>query len=284
MVSDAGRGGGTGSERHRSGLSARRHAARNDRRAGRRHRRRVSTTALAADTHYTLRASGEFTIGGPGFGDAEYAYSGTNQGPIDNCFDSPAGTDLGIGIDDANVGSTTKSPDWGPFNAAHEYTADFVGTGNPISVNYHDCGHSDNGPAAGRLPLTLSIFGPPTDRTPVLRSRSWISPTSRARTRPARRCTRRTIPTLNAPIDARRPRTADRLRRVALDRPRRHGRHRLLPGERDRWTGRRDAVRHDRVHADRGACPRRASPTAPRNGRSSPSSPTRAAPRRRSRP
>ena len=50
----------------------------------------VSTTALDADTHYTLLATGEFRIGGPGFGDAEYAYSGTNQGPIDYCFDSPA--------------------------------------------------------------------------------------------------------------------------------------------------------------------------------------------------
>ena len=124
----------------------------------------VSTTALDAGTNYTLLATGEFRIGGPGFGDAEYAYSGTNQGPIDNCFDSPAGTDLGIGIDDANVAGTSKSPDWGPFNASHEYTVDIVGTGKPISVNYHDCGHSDNGPAAGRLPLTLSIFGPPTEK------------------------------------------------------------------------------------------------------------------------
>ena len=124
----------------------------------------VSTTALAADTHYTLLATGEFRIGGPGFGDAEYAYSGTDQGPIDNCFDSPAGTDLGIGIDDANVGATSKSPDWGPFNAAHEYTVDIVGAGKPISLNYHDCGHGDNGPAAGRLPLTVSIFGPPTEK------------------------------------------------------------------------------------------------------------------------
>ena len=122
-----------------------------------------STMQLTAGTSYTLRASGEFIIGGPGFGDAEYAYDASNQGAIDNCFNSPAGTDLGIGIDDANIGGTTKSPDWGPFNAAHEYTAEIIGTGNPISVNYHDCGHGDNGPAAGRPPLTLSIFGPPAE-------------------------------------------------------------------------------------------------------------------------
>ena len=58
--------------------------------------------------------------------------------------------------------STTKSPT-GTVQPAHEYTTEIIGTGNPISVNYHDCGYSDNGPAAGRPPLTLSIFGPPTE-------------------------------------------------------------------------------------------------------------------------
>ena len=126
--------------------------------------------------------------------------AGPTKVAIDNCFDSPAGTDLGIGIDDANVGATTKSAGLGSVSTTPiEYTADFVGTGNPISVNYHDCGHSDNGPAAGRLPLTLSIFGPRHREEPGPGRGLRICPTSAPAHR-ARRCTRRTTPTRSLPI------------------------------------------------------------------------------------
>lgn len=124
----------------------------------------TSSTILSPGVTYELKASGTFHIGcGDDTGaDAEYADC-PGYGPIDNCNADPAGTDLGIGVDDSDVSRAgRKQPFWGPFDPSHVYTIDWVGAGAAISLNYHDCFIPDN---AGVL--TVEILAPqPTDTTP----------------------------------------------------------------------------------------------------------------------
>lgn len=49
----------------------------------------ASRTLLKKGTRYLLVAIGKFVIGGPGFGDAEYAFDPNDENPIDHCFDRP---------------------------------------------------------------------------------------------------------------------------------------------------------------------------------------------------
>jgi hypothetical protein len=72
-----------------------------------------------------------------------------------NCGNDSTATDFGIAINDASNGHA-KSPAWGEFSQAHVYTANFVGTGAPISLNYHDCISDDN---EGTLRLEIFIGG-----------------------------------------------------------------------------------------------------------------------------
>jgi hypothetical protein len=116
----------------------------------------TSRTTLADGVAYRLRASGTFRIGGPGdgMGDAEYAnFANPTMPGADICGPPLPRSDLGIGIDAPDVGSTTKLPFWGKFAPDHVYTIDFVGRGAPIHVNYHDCSFDDNSGS-----LTLQIF------------------------------------------------------------------------------------------------------------------------------
>jgi hypothetical protein len=101
----------------------------------------VSATILESNVTYKLRASGTATVGGPGLGDAEYAFDTTFSQIIDACV-SPT-LDFGIAVNDATM-SATKQPRWGNFRSDHVYTIDFTGTGDTITVNYHDCNYNDN--------------------------------------------------------------------------------------------------------------------------------------------
>lgn len=114
----------------------------------------VSKTRLIKGITYKLRASGSFSIGGPGYGDAEYAYNPSFTVVIKNCYDSQNGTDLGLGINDDTI-DNKKFPYWGKFNPAHIYIKDFVGQGKPITLNYHDCNYGDNSGS-----LKIEIFAP----------------------------------------------------------------------------------------------------------------------------
>jgi hypothetical protein len=111
-----------------------------------------STTTLGIGVNYKLRVSGTFTVGPGILGDAEYAFVGSFV--ENNCGNTPAGVDLGIGVDDT-ANSTAKSPYWGPYDANHVYTIDFLGKGQSITLNYHDCNYLDN---VGSL--TVEIFAP----------------------------------------------------------------------------------------------------------------------------
>jgi len=116
----------------------------------------ASTSALALGVTYKLKASGTFHLGGPGdgLGDAEYGdFSNPPTSLIDGCMDG-TGIDLAIGINDGTIDSETL-PDWGPYDPSHVYIVSFVGTGFPISVNYHDCFYADNSGS-----LTVEVFEP----------------------------------------------------------------------------------------------------------------------------
>ena len=112
----------------------------------------LSQSVLRDGVDYRLHARGTFVIGGPGYADAEYAFTSAYDWVIDGCFD--VAPDLGIGVDD-HVIDELKQPRWGPFNPAHTYSVGFTGRDGPISLDYHDCGYGDN---SGEL--TVDIFGP----------------------------------------------------------------------------------------------------------------------------
>jgi hypothetical protein len=114
----------------------------------------TSSVSLTAGVVYRLRASGTITVGGPGFGDAEYAFDSLNGSVQNNCGAPFPAVDIGIGVNDS-ANSTNKFPFWGSFDATHVYTANVVGQGAPISLNYHDCLYDDNSGT-----LTVEIFAP----------------------------------------------------------------------------------------------------------------------------
>src|SRR3989304_2661057 len=121
----------------------------------------TSQNVLASGVTYQIVASGSVQIGGPGWGDAEFAYSlDPDSGEIyygDNCGNTPSGVDFGIGIDDA-ANDNLKYPHWGNFAAYnHVYTVPFQGKGSTISLNYHDCNYGDNSGS-----FTVQIYGPST--------------------------------------------------------------------------------------------------------------------------
>lgn len=112
----------------------------------------TSATVLEAGVRYRLRASGQIAIGGPGSGDAEYAYNADNSTILDQCNNFASDVDMGIGVDGvANL--PNQNPYWGKFDASHTYATDFVGAGAPIQLNYQDCDYRDNTGA-----LTVEIY------------------------------------------------------------------------------------------------------------------------------
>ena len=111
-----------------------------------------STTALRAGVTYKLRASGTFPVSTFALGDAEYIFSPDKSFVMNHCPIGSSHVDIGISVNDA-VPSPTRRPFWGPFNHAHEYTAEFVGAGAPIELNYHAC-HWDRNSGA----LKVEIF------------------------------------------------------------------------------------------------------------------------------
>jgi hypothetical protein len=100
-----------------------------------------SKSILERGVTYTLRASGSATIGGAGFGDAEYNFNPSSSEVVDLC--SSAAVDIGIGVNDM-VNSGRKNPSWGPYNPAHVYAVPLIGQGAAVSFNFHDCAYGDN--------------------------------------------------------------------------------------------------------------------------------------------
>jgi uncharacterized delta-60 repeat protein len=120
-----------------------------------------STVVLQAGAHYEIQASGDVYIQSEfvsyyiGYSptDAEYMF-GNPASPLNNAVVS--GADYGIGIDDSVV-SDNKYPYWGPYDSQHVYSIDVVGTGQPLTFNFHDDAYADNLPD-GSNPLEVQIF------------------------------------------------------------------------------------------------------------------------------
>jgi hypothetical protein len=110
-----------------------------------------SQSPLAVGKSYLLRASGVFTTN-PGSmweADAEY-YDFAN--PTDNVNVA----DVGVAIDDP-VSDFNRTQKWGPYNPAHLYELIYVGTGNPLRLQYHDGTWTNNQPGT----LKVEIFNAP---------------------------------------------------------------------------------------------------------------------------
>lgn len=116
-----------------------------------------STAILGRGVPYTIRASGTFVVGGPGYGDAEYAFTADLSFVENNAdFDDPTSVDLGIGINDV-TNSSKKNPFWGTFDPSHVYTTTVIGSDEPLTFNYHDTFYGDNSGS-----LTVEILTTPT--------------------------------------------------------------------------------------------------------------------------
>ncbi len=105
----------------------------------------VVSLPLAAGVTYRLRATGTATVIDGLEGDAEYW-------DFPNRRDSGCCEDVGIGIDDPIIDLDTR-PDWGPYNEAHIYEIEWMGTGAAISAQYQDTYYGNNSGT-----LTLEIY------------------------------------------------------------------------------------------------------------------------------
>ena len=107
-----------------------------------------STFVLQTGVMYKLLASGECTTNtqNNSHGDAEYF--GYNIGTT---YDTYAGIDSGIAVDDATPGAT-KQPQWGVFSAQHTYEVMWPGAGATIALKFHSSDYSNN---AGSLMVRI---------------------------------------------------------------------------------------------------------------------------------
>jgi len=104
----------------------------------------TSNIELDLGSDYVLRASGIISVSNSFSGDAEYVFNNySGVGVQDKCDGSNIGIDIGVGVDNINI-SSKKQPNWGPFNLSHVYMIQTSGKGKKITLNYHDCGLTDN--------------------------------------------------------------------------------------------------------------------------------------------
>jgi hypothetical protein len=114
----------------------------------------VQSKPLNEGVTYRITVSGTFSDG-IFLADAEYTDAATSYLPMSSCAPSgPPLTDVGVGINDT-VNDDNKFPSWGPHNLAHVYTYDYVGEGELVTFNYHDCDYSDN---SGSLTIQISVL------------------------------------------------------------------------------------------------------------------------------
>jgi hypothetical protein len=109
----------------------------------------VADYALEAGAQYELRAFGTYYCVGT---DIECDVEYSNDPPVDVVSD----LDVGIGIDVSTPGPAL-APFWGAYNDLHEYTAEWVGSGEPITAKLFDPNYTNN--YGG--PLVVEIWGSP---------------------------------------------------------------------------------------------------------------------------
>ena len=107
----------------------------------------TSTFVPAAGVTYRLRASGFVQIAaGPRSSDAEYYDFPVSM--TDNTANNLV--DMGLAIDDT-VADTTKTR-WGPYADNHVYVIYYLGTGAPLTAQFHDDYYPNN---AGSMTLEI---------------------------------------------------------------------------------------------------------------------------------
>jgi hypothetical protein len=120
---------------------------------------------LSAGVEYEIVASGYFYLGSleaPHEADAQWTAFGTLFGNTAAQNDGrrlsrTTQVDLGIGINDS-VNDSNKYPYWGTYSTSHTYAVTFMGTGAPITLNYHDEYYPDNVIVADAPSLQVQIF------------------------------------------------------------------------------------------------------------------------------
>jgi|GEM_PF-2137260 len=115
----------------------------------------TSTNALQSGVLYRIRVTGTVNTGNGMQADAEFTDFSTvptSSASCDSSDSSGAAVDVGLSINDATV-DNQKSPNWGAFSNTHTYTYDIIGTGQPLSFDFHDCDYSDN---SGSLTVLIS--------------------------------------------------------------------------------------------------------------------------------
>lgn len=92
----------------------------------------TSTFVPTLGVTYHLRASGFVTVASGVLSDADYwgFPGGMNDLTSDNTVD------MGLAIDDATINTTSTA--WGAYTATHNYEINYVGTGAPLTAQYHD--------------------------------------------------------------------------------------------------------------------------------------------------
>lgn len=110
----------------------------------------TSDAPLDDGLSYQLIASGVIVLADGVEGDAEYFWS---VRPPPNIRTGTADVDMGVAIDDLVI-DAIRAPDWGAYRSDHRYEVEFIGTGAPINVQFHDSGCANND---GTLWLAIAL-------------------------------------------------------------------------------------------------------------------------------
>ena len=117
----------------------------------------VLTPVLQNGVHYELVASGMMVLGGPlGMADADYAFSLSNNDTLSNSNLADK-VNYGIGVNDSTL-DQNKYAYWGTYNPAHVYMIDVVGTGQSLSLDFHDDYYGDNYQTGPATQLEVTIY------------------------------------------------------------------------------------------------------------------------------
>ena len=111
----------------------------------------TSTFVLQTGIMYKLHAFGECVTNTQNGSKGDPEYFGYNVGQT---YDTYAGIDSGIAIDDPTPGAT-KNPRWGMFSAQHTYEVMWPGAGATVAAKFHSSDYSNN---AGTLTLQIQAL------------------------------------------------------------------------------------------------------------------------------